>query len=450
MSERTEASSSITRLLAEQTPQLLSAAGLAVLFGAVLSAVTSAIVSPAGLLLAGLPLLCAGVAIAWLRLWRAPAFVGLAGSLVLLLAATAVDAPAPLLPVGLGIVLLGAAICGLRPGWGVIAAGTVAMGGALASSWLSSGALAGPRLVLVAVGLWLCGAIVAVAERAHARPTSSAVTAIAGGLASFGVALAGLGVSAPLLVVAGLASIGQGLLLSHVARKRTVADNALVGVGIALSSVACALELGVMGLIVGIGLCSALALAGDHRQARWRLVAAMIGVGCELFLLGTSHPLISAGPPGQWHEWSVLSFVVAAQALWMWWRARGGSDAIDELARGALMLVQSLCVLASLSTLVALHIHWIPALDLLWTGAALGLWWGGRRHPPLRVAAAVALSAAALKLVVFDWAQIEGTTRVAMLVLIGGALTAGPLVLDRAPTPAASAAAKQPPGASGH
>jgi len=415
-------------VLGRNRRQAVSTAGLGVIFAAVLASFGQGLVSPLGLAAACLPPFLAGLLIAASREWVAMAAVAVTGGLGALLLAGQAGADGTTLLVGLTLLLIGSSLLHLRRPWLLPAA--LASGGAflLLGVWQVRGVLSPSALLLAIAVTWITSSLNAFARRTTDTARGSALFSLGGSVTALAVAVLAAGFSMHLFGLGAALLLLQGVIHDRLPGEPRPAGQILQAAGLILGVVASYLWLGSAGLAVGLGVL-AVALQGlaGRSGRRWLDDAALASTALQVTVMIAVHPALHSGTPFASHLWSLLALATAAQLTWQWWTWRRDSAARSSVL-STLLALQALYVVAGLSTEVALLVPWLPALTLLWTGAAAALWLLGRASTGPRLVAVLCALAAVLKLLGLDWALLDGATRVALLLLVGTTMLVVPLV----------------------
>jgi hypothetical protein len=421
----------------ETVRQITSTAGLGLLFAALGMSVVHGLLSPLGVVVACVPLLAAGVAIAAVARWPVLAAGALAAAIATLIAVTAQGASGAAVALGaVGTVAAGAALSASRRwSWHMVAA--LAGGAALLLSLTFAGATSPWQVLASVAAQWLLAAVVSVVHAARGRSADAARVAVAGTLAAIAVGSGSVAWCAQALVVAGALIAVHGLALDRAARRATVAGRGLGIAGITLAGLSSTLWIGAPGVALATAALGLLLFAsGERLHLRKLVIAGLIVEPLAAIVMAACHPAWSGAAPTGWHVWSGVALALALALGWTWSRCRGrGANAasLPAWVAEASKAAAGLAALASISTELGLIAGAGPALNVLWLAASAALWLPGRRSAGLRGLSLAAAVAAAFKLALFDWVALEGTTRVVLVFVTGATLLVAPLFFAGGP-----------------
>jgi hypothetical protein len=417
----------IEQLIRQQRRQLVSTVGLAILFFAPIAALSHGVVSGLGMALACLPPLLFGLAIASLRRWVAMACVAVGGALAaLFVGGTGVAGST--LAAGAAMVTLAATVFYLksRAVWPQFLA--VAGAFALLGIWQAGQQLSAAALLLALLTVWAIGSFTALHQRLLARDENALVLAIGVPIASFVLAATAAGFTAHFAALCAVLLSAFGLAFDQVPGRPTRVGEGLLMLGLAIGAVASSLWAGAQGLCFALGGLALLLLFLLSRRPSKQLEAfALLSLLSQALTMLVIHPGLRHAAPFYFHYWAISALAIAAQLgafVWLW---RKQPRLLSARWTQGVFAAQALYVLAALSTEIALSVQWAAALTLLWTAASAALWLLGRRVPGLRATAALSITAAAVKLMAYDWALLGPQTRMTLLMLIGATMLVTPL-----------------------
>lgn len=415
--------------------QLISAAGLAVLFVAIATALQQGVVSPLQTAALGVLPFTIGVAIGHVRRWSALSWVATSGALVCLAVTAYQGTPSGTLLVGLAL-LLTVSVLGLwRQNWiGPTALALLGSVGLLTLLHVAA-IISSIQTLCALVATWGLTTFASALQQLEQRPRSAAVFSLGG---SLGILVAGLicfGPSANLAGLSALLLVIQGVLALRLPHAEGRLGTILLVTSTFLGVLAVTVWFGLIGLALGLGGLACFAIRrGRNSHSVLFSRAALLAFAIQALAMLAAHPSLAwlpQGNPGAWSwlSWSICSLIAGLQLTLAWWSWPVDGIPVTRMQRVAhgLMALGAAYILVALSTLLSALVAWAPLLTVLWTAAGALLWILGRHNQGLRITAAAAVFAAMAKLVVVDWSILSLSTRFVLLLMIGTTMLVVPL-----------------------
>lgn len=420
----------------DMTRQLVSSTGLALLFTALGLSIVHSLLAPVGLVVASAPLMFVGVGIAVYRRWQVLASAATVGSLFALGVGSVMGTTVHSM---IGVIVIaavsGALSIGLRWSWLMMLA--LGSGGGLLLA-VHNGCSLSPWWIVSALGgLWFLASIASsvhatMGQLVHAERlavTSAAVALVVGAVV--------MGLEGIVMVVIGSLIASQGLLMERLARESSFITRLIVIAGVTVAALSAHLWLGGPGTALALCSLAVLLWASGHTLGKRSLaIAGLVALAGQTFVMAATHPGWAHQATSAWIIWAGVGLTGAVALHWMRWRSKTTHELeLPTWTIESLVAAEVLYVLCSGSTLLAIVASGGPALNLFWLTAGALCWIFGRRREMvgLQVAAVVAVGAAVIKLLAFDWFHFTGPVRVLLVFLTGVTLLVAPLGASRKP-----------------